>query len=84
MKTKIKSIQSLKMNVRLVLFPFIALLLVTCSNKIDEIEEVNLTIEKSSIVFDSPDAQETSVDIQTNSSLVHVDIPQEDQSWISA
>ena len=42
----------MSMKVRMALLPFIALLLVTCSNKIDEIEEVNLTLDKSSIVFD--------------------------------
>ena len=81
---KNKSTQSFNMTIRLALLPFIALLLVTCSNKIDEIEEVNLTLDKSSIVFDSPDAQEVSVEIQTNASLVHVDIPSDDQSWINA
>lgn len=74
----------MSMKVRMALLPFIALLLVTCSNKIDEIEEVNLTLDKSSIVFDSPDEQEASVEIQTNASLVHIDIPSDDLNWISA
>ena len=72
------------MNVRLALLPFIALLLVTCSNKIEEIEEVILTLEKSSIAFESPNAQDASVKIQTNSSPVYIEIPSDDQSWISA
>lgn len=75
----------MKTSVRLfVLLPIVALFLVTCNNKIEEIEEVNLTLDKTNIVFESPDAQDTSVVIQTNASLVHIGIPQDDQGWISA
>ena len=85
MKTESKKIQTLSKGMRLyILFPIVALFFVTCNNKIEEIEELNLTLDKTNIVFESPDAQETTVDIQTNSSLVHINIPSDDQSWIRA
>ena len=68
----------------LLLLPFITLLLITCSDKIEETEQINLSLDKTNIVFETPDAQETSVVIQTNASLVSVAIPTIDQNWCSA
>jgi len=66
------------------LFSFISLFLITCSDKIDETEQINISLDKTNIVFESPDAQETSVVIQTNAPLVTVAIPAVDQSWCKA
>jgi hypothetical protein len=66
------------------LLSFISLFLVTCSDKIEEKVQVNLSLDQTSILFALPDAQESSVVIQTNAPWVTLAIPSADQSWCSA
>lgn len=84
MKTENKRTQTLSKGMRLyLLFPILALFLFAC-NKIEEVEELTLTLDKSTILFGSSEAGESTVEIETNSSKIHVAIPQTDRSWISA
>lgn len=68
---------------RIFLLLLLTTLLLTSCRKEEEVP-ITLTLGVTEIVFDTPQAQEKAISIQTNSPRVVFKIPQEDKTWCRA
>ena len=70
-----------KHPVMLLFLSFFIFFTAACS---DDQEEITLTLEKTHVIFDTPDKQATDVFFDTNARLITLDIPSDDLTWCTA